>query len=103
MKQPKLDGRDLFRNLKKQQADIKMIMMTGYPYTERDQDLMRQGVATWLLKPFESNRTPCLKAGALSLTLCRCYWHSRDVWQSYGCPAGNITRRDVISQTRKSA
>ena len=50
---PLMDGRNLFKNLKKQQADIKMIMMSGYPSTERDRDLMRQGVAAWLLKPFE--------------------------------------------------
>lgn len=50
---PLMDGRNLFRHLKKQQADVKMIIMTGYPYTEKDQDMMRQGVAAWLMKPFE--------------------------------------------------
>ncbi|MCX6049004.1 MAG: response regulator, partial [Chloroflexi bacterium] len=50
---PLMDGRNLFHHLKKQQADVKMIMMTGYPYTEKDQDLMRQGIAAWLLKPFK--------------------------------------------------
>ena len=65
MVMPSMDGRNLLKNLKRKQSDVKMIMMTGYPFTEKDKDLLRQGITTWLPKPFEIEQV----AKAIQMTL----------------------------------
>jgi len=65
MVMPSMDGRNLLKNLKRKQSNVKMIMMTGYPFTEKDKDLLRQGITTWLPKPFEIEQV----AKAIQMTL----------------------------------
>jgi PAS domain S-box-containing protein len=48
---PGISGTELFRALKQQDQDVKIVAMTGYPLQEENQDLSRENVVGWLRKP----------------------------------------------------
>jgi CheY-like chemotaxis protein len=56
MMMPGLDGPGLFRQLKAQHPDIKVVMMTGYPLGEEAARLAAEGVVGWLHKPMSMSQ-----------------------------------------------
>ena len=51
-KMPKIDGLDLARRIKKENAGIAVILITGYPSLETSIEAMRSGVSDYVPKPF---------------------------------------------------
>jgi len=49
---PELDGMSLYEQLRQQDSDVKMIVMTGYPLEDEGKELLEQGIVTWIQKPF---------------------------------------------------
>jgi two-component system, cell cycle sensor histidine kinase and response regulator CckA len=49
---PHVGGAELYRILKQQQPQLKMIVLTGYPLADQGKELLEQGVVGWLQKPF---------------------------------------------------
>lgn len=49
---PNMDGIDTFRELKKINPSVKVIIMTGYSKGERITEVLSQGISGFLLKPF---------------------------------------------------
>ncbi len=52
MVMPKLGGMGLYQALVKQNPQIKLIIMTGYPQEDGGTQLLEQGIVDWLPKPF---------------------------------------------------
>ncbi len=51
MVMPDMDGVTLFHSLKAQNPEIKLVMMSGYPFEEKGVKLLEQGVVNWFQKP----------------------------------------------------
>jgi len=52
MNMPVMDGREMFRNLKKLQPDVKAILATGFTLNGEVQTLMEEGIMGFIQKPF---------------------------------------------------
>ncbi len=55
MVMPEMGGRELVRELKKADPDLKVLAITGYPLTEGLQELREAGIMDVVQKPFEVN------------------------------------------------
>ncbi len=53
MVMPGMNGDELLTYLQEKQPNIEMIIITGYPFAERDKMTLSQGIVDWLQKPFE--------------------------------------------------
>jgi PAS domain S-box-containing protein len=53
MVMPSVGGSVLYARLKEKKPDIKMVVITGYPFEEHDKALLSQGIVAWVQKPFE--------------------------------------------------
>lgn len=62
---PEMDGIQLLSALKELNPSIKAVMMSGYPLGEETEQLMDQGISTWLQKPLK----PAQLAQAVSQAL----------------------------------
>jgi DNA-binding NtrC family response regulator len=51
---PGIDGIELARRAKARDADIEIILITGYPSSESIEEAYRIGVSTYLTKPFDN-------------------------------------------------
>jgi DNA-binding NtrC family response regulator len=51
-KMPEIDGIEVARRIKKENPDIAVIMITGYPSVENSIEAMRSGVSDYVPKPF---------------------------------------------------
>ncbi|MBI3071486.1 MAG: response regulator [Deltaproteobacteria bacterium] len=51
---PGIDGIELSRRAKARDADIEIILITGYPSSESIEEAYRIGVSTYLTKPFDN-------------------------------------------------
>ena len=51
---PGIDGVDLARRAKAHDANIEIILITGYPSSESIEEAYRIGVSTYLTKPFDN-------------------------------------------------
>jgi CheY-like chemotaxis protein len=52
MVMPTMSGSKLYTKLREMRADIKMVIISGYPFEEADRDLLSQGIVAWVQKPF---------------------------------------------------
>jgi two-component system, cell cycle sensor histidine kinase and response regulator CckA len=52
---PNLGGAELYRLLKEQQPEVKMIILTGYPLADQGKELLEQGIVAWLQKPYDAD------------------------------------------------
>lgn len=52
MVMPEMSGSKLYTKLQKVKPDIKMVIITGYPFEEQDRELLGQGSVAWIQKPF---------------------------------------------------
>jgi two-component system, cell cycle sensor histidine kinase and response regulator CckA len=52
---PHLGGAELYRILKQQEPELKMIILTGYPLADHGKELLEQGVVAWLQKPYDAD------------------------------------------------
>jgi len=50
---PRLDGQAAFRRLREADPDVKVLLMTGYALNEEAQQMLDDGVAGFLAKPFD--------------------------------------------------
>ncbi len=53
MVMPGMNGSALYAQLCAKNPDIKMVIITGYPFAEDDRETLSQDVVRWLQKPFE--------------------------------------------------
>ena len=53
MVMPGMNGDELLKQLQEKRPDIRMIIITGYPFAEGDKVSLGEGIADWLQKPFE--------------------------------------------------
>lgn len=53
MVMPDISGATLYSRLRVIQPEIKMIILTGYPFGEEDRAALRHGIVGWIQKPFE--------------------------------------------------
>lgn len=53
MVMPGMNGDELLTQLQTKRADIRMIIITGYPFAEQDKMSLREGIVDWVQKPFE--------------------------------------------------
>jgi CheY-like chemotaxis protein len=53
MVMPGMNGDELLTHLQEKRADIRMIIITGYPFAEHDKTSLNEGIVDWLQKPFE--------------------------------------------------
>ncbi len=52
MVMPKMSGSQLYTHLREIEPDIKMVIITGYPFEEQDKAVLSQGIVAWVQKPF---------------------------------------------------
>ncbi|MCB9418759.1 MAG: PAS domain S-box protein [Ardenticatenaceae bacterium] len=52
MVMPTMSGSKLYTKLRELKPDIKMVIITGYPFGEEDRELLSQGIVAWIQKPF---------------------------------------------------
>ena len=52
MVMPAMSGFQLYTKLREVEPDIKMVIVTGYPFDEQDRTLLSQGIVGWVQKPF---------------------------------------------------
>ena len=53
MVMPKLGGRDCFRELRKVNPDVRAVLSTGYGFNVAAQEILDEGVAGFIQKPYE--------------------------------------------------
>jgi len=63
---PGMDGGEVYRELRKIAPDVKVVLCSGYSNIGRAEDLMKEGVAGFLQKPFVFNELEYLIASVLS-------------------------------------
>lgn len=56
MKMPKMDGIHLLERVKKEDADLPVIMMTAHGTVEKAVEAMQKGAYNYILKPFDNER-----------------------------------------------
>jgi signal transduction histidine kinase len=65
MVMPEMGGVELYRNLMARNADLKMLVMTGYPLEHEGRSLLEQGIVDWIHKPFSPELLASKLAGVL--------------------------------------
>ena len=53
MVMPGMTGAELYASLHEKRPDIKMLIITGYPFAEEDRQALRHGIVGWISKPFD--------------------------------------------------
>ncbi|PIE67171.1 MAG: DNA-binding response regulator [Deltaproteobacteria bacterium] len=56
MKMPQMDGIDLLERIKKEDADLPVIMMTAHGTVEKAVEAMQKGAYNYILKPFDNEQ-----------------------------------------------
>jgi two-component system NtrC family response regulator len=56
MKMPKMDGIELLENIKENDPDLPVIMMTAHGTVDKAVEAMQKGAYTYVLKPFDNER-----------------------------------------------
>ncbi len=51
---PRMSGIELYKWVREEHPGIKMILVTGYPLGDSTRQLLEEGKAVWLQKPFDS-------------------------------------------------
>ncbi|MCZ7673351.1 MAG: response regulator [Chloroflexi bacterium] len=53
MVMPGMNADELLRQLQAKRPEMKMIVITGYPFSETDKTALSEGIVAWIPKPFE--------------------------------------------------
>ena len=67
MKMPAMDGIDLLERIKKEDADLPVIMMTAHGTVEKAVEAMQKGAYNYILKPFDNERLVLYANKAISM------------------------------------
>ncbi len=67
MKMPVMDGIELLEQVKKEDADLPVIMMTAYGTVEKAVEAMQKGAYSYILKPFDNERLVLYVNKAISM------------------------------------
>ena len=67
MKMPTMDGIELLENIKKNDADLPVIMMTAHGTVEKAVEAMQKGAYNYILKPFDNERLVLYVNKAISM------------------------------------
>ena len=67
MKMPAMDGIDLLERIKKEDADLPVIMMTAHGTVEKAVEAMQKGAYNYILKPFDNERLVLYANKAVSM------------------------------------
>lgn len=66
VRMPKINGLETYKELKKIKPELKYVMMTGYAVDDILEEAKREGVSTFLRKPFDINQISTLVATDVS-------------------------------------
>ncbi len=67
MKMPAMDGIDLLERIKKEDADLPVMMMTAHGTVEKAVEAMQKGAYNYILKPFDNERLVLYANKAVSM------------------------------------
>ena len=67
MKMPKMDGIELLENIKENDPDLPVIMMTAHGTVDKAVEAMQKGAYTYVLKPFDNERLIIFVKKAISM------------------------------------
>ncbi len=67
MVMPGMSGSKLYTRLQEMEPNIKMVIVTGYPFDDEDKALLSQGIVAWIQKPFVVEQMATAIREALSL------------------------------------
>jgi two-component system NtrC family response regulator len=67
MKMPKMDGIELLENIKQNDPDLPVIMMTAHGTVDKAVEAMQKGAYTYVLKPFDNERLIIYVKKAISM------------------------------------
>ncbi|MGD9081434.1 MAG: sigma-54 dependent transcriptional regulator [Desulfobacterales bacterium] len=67
MKMPKMDGIELLENIKEDDPDLPVIMMTAHGTVDKAVEAMQKGAYTYVLKPFDNERLIIYVKKAISM------------------------------------
>jgi two-component system NtrC family response regulator len=67
MKMPKMDGIELLENIKENDPDLPVIMMTAHGTVDKAVEAMQKGAYTYVLKPFDNERLIIYVKKAISM------------------------------------
>jgi two-component system, NtrC family, response regulator len=67
MKMPAMDGIDLLERIKKEDAELPVIMMTAHGTVEKAVEAMQKGAYNYILKPFDNERLVLYVNKAISM------------------------------------
>jgi two-component system NtrC family response regulator len=67
MKMPSMDGIELLERIKKEDADLPVIMMTAHGTVEKAVEAMQKGAYNYILKPFDNERLVLYASKAVSM------------------------------------
>ena len=67
MVMPGISGSKLYTQLREIKPNIKMVIVTGYPFEEEDRMLLSQGIVAWVQKPFVMEQIAAAIGEALSI------------------------------------
>ena len=48
-----MDGMELFYALRNRAAHVRVVVMTGYPLRDEEEELLSQGIVAWVQKPVD--------------------------------------------------
>ncbi len=66
MVMPRMNGAVLYERLRELRSDIKMVIISGYPFEDRDKLSLSEGIVKWLQKPFVMEQMVAAINAALS-------------------------------------
>ena len=66
MVMPEMDGTALVETLKTQNPDVKVVIMTGYPLNDQSNQVLSDGIVSWLQKPVQLSEMARVIAQALA-------------------------------------
>lgn len=95
MKMPAMDGIDLLEHIKKEDADLPVIMMTAHGTVEKAVEAMQKGAYNYILKPFDNERLVLYANKAVSM-----YRVVKENRQLRSAVAGRYSFNNIIGKSK---
>lgn len=95
MKMPSMDGIELLEHIKKEDADLPVIMMTAHGTVEKAVEAMQKGAYNYILKPFDNERLVLYANKAVSM-----YRVVKENRQLRSAAAGRYSFNNIIGKSK---
>ncbi|MGA6927006.1 MAG: sigma-54 dependent transcriptional regulator [Desulfosarcina sp.] len=95
MKMPSMDGIELLEHIKKEDADLPVIMMTAHGTVEKAVEAMQKGAYNYILKPFDNERLVLYANKAVSM-----YRVVKENRQLRSAVAGRYSFNNIIGKSK---